>query len=260
MAPKPRIQPTIEDPFQAFIFGEPGIGKSVLIGTGHDDPRLQPGLIIDIDNSISKMKSVCQRVEIDDLMDGKYEVDPTRWTAVRAKSWQDVDDLTGFINDPYEPHNVFRTVVFDSLTRLNFISLRHVVDQAVKANSSRSKYRVEQGDYGVSRNMINLMVATLRDLDINIIYTGHAEVMVDELNKIAQIRPALDGKLSYEVPGILEHSYYMKMRNKQRMLMFQPDSVVRAKARDEWGRLGDELVNPTLPKILDLLWPEEEDK
>jgi hypothetical protein len=106
------------------------------------------------------------------------------------------------------------------------------------------------------------LIRFFRDIDANTIFTASAAEKENVQTKRQQAVPNLTGKLVYEVPGLVDIVAYlgvMEDANEDgdpitiRSLLVQPTGRFMAKARDEEGRLGESIDNPTLPKIMDLL-------
>lgn len=228
------------------VYSPVGHGKTTLLGTASGDPRLTPALILDFEGGVDSIASKITPIEgplSQDLEFGLYT-----W---RVKAWDDF----ATVHDWLLTANPFRLVCIDSLSEANYL-----LNQTVLAKASRSDPRhdpdvLEQMDYQRSAVWMRRLVRAYRDLDCHVVMTALAQDVQDPISREFEYRPSLTGKLAIEVPAMFSIVGYLGLVGDkgERHLFTQPRGRFVAKDRSEGGRLGGDLSNPTLPKILDLL-------
>jgi hypothetical protein len=253
-----RVLPKVENPLRMILFGPPGIGKTVFFGTGVEDPRVSPMLILDYDGGMRSIQS--KVVTISTLAELKkvesLNLPQDKAVSFRPKSWNDTEQVLNFlVNQKY-----FRSVVVDSFSELNYQNLAAIVESEKLKGSNRDGDVPQIGDYGKSANQLRKLVRIFRDLEIHSFYTAHVNDVKDELDGTIETRPSFIGKLSVEIPALVDVVGYVQMSRVRgesiRQIRFQPTPRIQAKDRTEGGRLGAILDNPTLPKVLDLIEKE----
>ena len=238
---------------KAMVYGAPGVGKTTLLASGHNDPRLWPGVLLDFEGGTLSVRSRIRRVALSDFVRG-VEPAPGRIDVIRIESWGDFDKVTQRLwND-----DRYKLVAVDSLTEVNYLCQQYVVGEARKRDRTHAEDSVELQDYLRSSNRMRSLIRELRDMPIHTVFAAGLKEDQNPKTKRQQRRPALTGQLGFEVVGLLSivgllDTYENDQGQTARELITYPDDSWIAKDRSEGGLLGDTLHNPTLPKILDLL-------
>jgi hypothetical protein len=226
------------------VYSPVGHGKTSLLGTADQDPRLTPALILDFEGGIDAIRSKVTPLESleDDVESRIYS-----W---RVKGWTDFD----LVHQSLLRVNPFKLVCIDSLSEANYL-LAQTILQKVRATDPRHDPDIlEQMDYQRLAVWMRRLIRAYRDLDCHVVMTALAQDMQDPITRQFEYRPALTGKLSIEAPAMFSVVGYLGVGEKgERHLLTQPFGRFLAKDRSEGGRLKGDLVDPTLPKILDLL-------
>jgi len=257
-----------KDYLRLIEFGPPGTGKTVFIGSGAGDPRVTPGLIIDVEGGVMSIRSKCIRLEnLYDLWGGTKTIERpdirqhpdinSKFVVYKPKTWQEMEDIVALINDPGDKFNIYKSVTVDSLSELNYLNLNSILKAEVLKNPRRDKQMYELQDYGKSANQLRMLVRVFRDMPIHSFYTAFANHLVNNAGQTTDITPSLVGKLAFELPGLVDIVGYLRITRQNgenvREMLWQPDSTLRAKDRSEGGKLGISMVNPNLPEVLDKL-------
>ena len=115
----------------------------------------------------------------------------------------------------------------------------------------------EQRDYLRSAGQMRRLVRFFRDLPIHVFFTASAAWLQDPQTRENKLWPSLTGKLAFEIPGLVEIVGYLAIVENEdkteRWLFTQPSGRFEAKDRTEGGKLGEYIIEPTIPKILDLI-------
>jgi|GEM_PF-5270098 len=233
--------------FTAFIYGFSGSGKTYLARTVLDDPALFPALVCICDRGDLTLKDV---------------IDNEKLVVANTRAIADFNPIFEYLKGR---NNVFKTVIIDNLSELHRSGL---IDQAKRSSQNkdaRTGHEFTQQDYGIVRNQILSVVSNFAlELNINVIFTALASQNTDQVTGITSIEPNLSGKLAFEVPGYCDVVGYLfektpTLRDQKegrtesvRMLQVTQSTNVQA-ARNRGGKLGKEVVNPTLPKIFTMM-------
>lgn len=243
------------------VYGAPGTGKTTLIGTAAGSPALSPGLVLDFEGGLMSIRSKVQHVSVDDLVEelANGEQQPTdTLTAVRIVEWDDVTYLLESLTQTCP----FRFVAVDSLTELNYLNLTTIVGAAEAADARRSGGKIELQDYGQSSTAMRAMIRSIRDLPAHILFTALAAKAPNPRTRVDQDVPSLVGKLTAEACGLVDLVGYATIDDApsagtdieaEYVVAFAPGTRWVAKDRTEGGRLNGDIVNATLPTIIELL-------
>lgn len=232
--------------FKTVIYGDPGIGKTVLTGTILDVPEMNPVIFFDCEGNTDSIWSKCNYV--DDFGPGKEEVSleackSGKLNCIRIKEYPTFERWLNYLET--QTHS-FKTLVVDSFSELDEWSLRYIVKTLPVKRFDKEV--PEFPDY--KKHLIGMKNAfyRMRNLDMNVIATCHAHLE----DKDGVIRPHLTGQARQALPGIFKQVCLMTTRGKDRVLYFQPYGQYLAKDCSEGGVMGERVAEPTFRKLYDL--------
>jgi hypothetical protein len=165
---------------------------------------------------------------------------------------------TRFRDDPTHivtPENVkkYKTLIVDSLSEVQKYCMYQLLGITVGAQRLDVETPApEWAEWGKQAEMIRLMVRTLRDLPMHVIFVCSEQVGEDEKKRRIR-RPNLSGKLAGEVQGFLDTVGYMVLfkgddgANKRR-LYITPGQTFQAKHRLP-GNTVSYIEDPTIAKL-----------
>lgn len=242
-----------EDPRQKFkylnvLFHSPGgHGKTTLIKSATEDPRLYPILVCD-DEGGADLRFA--------------DADPARFTLRKVRSIQDMNELFNYLASGNHP---YKSVAIDSVTDLQKLGLTEFVygsSYAVPKTFEGKVVNVKQAEiqhWGKSHTQVTMLMRFFRDLKMHVFFTTLSQTIKDEITGKITTTVALPGKQADEVPGIPDIVGYLDIvkinGENKRVLKVQPDGKIVAKDRTD--ALGDGvLIEKTggLPKMLDMIW------
>lgn len=224
----------ISDYLSIFVYGPPGVGKTVLAGTSDDSPNTSPVIVADIEGGT---RSIRKRKGID--------VKPIRST-------EDLVELHRQLLTENEGY--YKTCVIDSLTELQKLDMVGIMRELVSRRPDLDVDVPSQREWGKSIEHMRRIVRGFRDLPMNTIFTAHSIAEKDNNNNVTYM-PSLPGKLKMEISGFVDVVGYMTVAVEdgvtvRRIQFAQTQKVI---AKDRTASLGDIVDNPTIPMLWELM-------
>lgn len=222
--------------FNLLVYGDSGVGKTVLAGSASMVEEMCPVLLLDVEGGTMSLKNTYPDVDV-----------------VRIESWRDMQS----VYDPlYDRELPYRTVILDSLTEMQKLSMNTIMRELLNNDPSRDPDVPGMREWGKSTEQIRRLVRGFRDLPTNTIVTALAKQDKDQRTGLTKIQPSLPGKLAAEIPGFLDivAYYYIKVRNDdiKRLLLTQPTETQVAK--DRTGQLPMVVEEPTMRIFADCIF------
>lgn len=220
------------------IYGDPGVGKTILCASASVVEELQPVLLVDAEAgtlSIRKMYPDVDVVKMSNFGDLKY-----------------IRDLLSSGKFPY------KTVILDSISETQDIGMDDILAvQVAKSDRERDEDMPEQSDWGRNRNQIRKMIRAFKNAPCHFIVTALAK----ETDR-GVIKPALAGQSANSVPGQMDEVLYMRVgevpidpqdpkkgKKEVRALLTRAQGKIFAKDRST--TLPDVVIEPTMQILFD---------
>jgi len=189
-----KVQPVSERPqvVNMLVYGDPGVGKTVLAGSASEVEAMSPVLFIDVEGGTMSLRNKYPQVDV-----------------VRVASWS---DMTNVYNDIASSADSYKTIVLDSLTEIQKFSMYNIMRDLVAGDPDRDPDVPGIREWGKNSEQIRRFVRAFRDLSVNTIFTALSATDKDQKTGITLSRPYLSGKLASEVAGFLDIVCYMYIR------------------------------------------------
>ncbi len=189
-----KVQPVSERPqvVNMLVYGDPGVGKTVLAGSASEVEAMSPVLFIDVEGGTMSLRNKYPQVDV-----------------VRVASWS---DMTNVYNDIASSTDSYKTIVLDSLTEIQKFSMYNIMRDLVMGDPDRDPDVPGIREWGKNSEQIRRFVRAFRDLSVNTIFTALSATDKDQKTGITLSRPYLSGKLASEVAGFLDIVCYMYIR------------------------------------------------
>lgn len=229
------------DPYiNALIYGDPGVGKTVLTGSASAVVVMAPVLVIDVEGGTFSLRDRYSDVDV-----------------VRVKRWIDIQNIYGALFDQAKNGVLeYNTLVLDSLSEIQKFSMEQIMAEVVKGDPERDRDVPSVREWGKNLEQIRRLVRAFRDLPLNCLFTALAMNDKDQRSGLITTRPSLSGKMGAEVAGFVDLVSYMYTKIKdgkiERYLLNQPTD--RQVAKDRSGRLPLVLQDPTMQSIHDFIF------
>lgn len=194
MAVASKIRPLQEDQiyWNIMIYGESGIGKTVLAGS--DDRVL---FIAPEDSGTLSAKRHGSKAD--------------KWP---VKSWNDLLEAYEYCYEQIEAGTFpYDWIAIDSLTEMQYMAMQHVLKQVVEENPNRDPDVPAIQDWQRYYIIFEKMVRAFNDLNCNILYTALARKVEDAEGEDFYV-PDIQGKeylLSLKIASLMTSYGHMKM-------------------------------------------------
>jgi AAA domain len=224
------------------VYGEPGVGKTLLGGTALDHTDLRPCLYLDVDGGVTTVRD---RTDLD--------VRQVRSMAQAREIFNTLYDAVDWEAD--EPSLPFRSIIIDTLSELAKLDMRAIMKQVAKDNPKMNAYVPSQREYLISGERVREIVRSYRDLPTHCIFLCHSDDRKDNQNRTTFF-PQFSGRLRHDIAAFIDIVGYMyadldDRGGTERYLQVTKTKTVAAK--DRTNKLGKLVVNPTLPDIWDAI-------
>lgn len=173
-----------QDPFiNMLVYGFPGAGKTVLAGSADVVAEMSPTLFIDVEGGTFSLRKFYPDVQV-----------------VRVKTWRDMQA----VYDSLYRGTEYKTVVLDSLTEIQRLSMYQIMKETVAKDEERDPEVPAVREWGKNGEQTRRMVRAFRDLPMNTIFTCLARVDKDQKTGFNLHKPSLTGKLADEITGYFD--------------------------------------------------------
>lgn len=222
------------------VYGEPGAGKTYLAATAQDHPDMSPLLFLDVEGGTVTIR---KRKDVD---------------VVKVRTMQQVEDIH---NELYKDNTLYyKTVVIDSITELQKLDMRTVMQQQYDKRPDTTDLDVpSQREWGKSGERIRRIIRAYRDLPLNTITTALMGEAHDDSTNITSYFPSMPGKLRGEIPGYFDVVGLLSSKSERRegvdtvVRTLQLAKTLRVVAKDRTASLGSLIENPTIPSMWDVI-------
>lgn len=221
-------------------YGEPGVGKTYLAGTADDSELTSPVLFLDVEGGTQTIRD-------------KPEID-----VLQVRSMGDiVRAYEQLANIPDGEEMPYKTVVIDSLTELQKLDMRELMDalEREKGADRIDKYVPTLQAWGKSGERVRIIIRSFRDLPCNLIATALLAESHDERTGIVTYYPSLPGKLRSEIPGFFDIVCHLRADDEKEgdevkiIRRAQFVKTTRVTAKDRTNRLDHIMEDPTIPSM-----------
>lgn len=215
------------------VYGDPGVGKTVLAGSAVEVPEMNPVIFLDLEGGTLSLRKRFPGVE-----------------KVRIKHFK---DLSKAFNALAKGGHGYKTVVLDSVTEIQKFGMYEIMERTLREDPDRDPDLPGIGEWGKNTEQMRKVIRAFRDLPMNTIFTALARNEKDKKGRTST-KPSLSAKLADEVAGFLDIVVYMYRKEvddvQERCLLTQATDEITAKDRTD--NLPPALKDPTMSILYDL--------
>ena len=242
--------------FNMMIYGEPGEGKTPLLGTVIDVPDMLPALLIDCD---SGTLSVRDKEGLNTLHLPKMAAQLTAQEKRDISPWRALEETYRWLSqDDHE----YKTVMLDGGSEIQRYCELECIAYGIERKSSgdHDPELAELADYRRIHERMKRMYMRFRDIQtkdgrrVNFLATAHEGKAKDDLSGKMFIQPLFIGKatvLISSVFDIIARLTTADVASKKDVKVLVPTISGTARGRDRSGSLGTYIEEPTMSKIAD---------
>lgn len=217
--------------FNMLVYGESGVGKTRLAGSSDAVPEMRRVLFIDVEGGSLTLKSCYPEVDV-----------------LRVKSWSDMQNV---YDELYLNQHGFNTIVIDSLTEIQKMSMDKIMRRRVEENEEADADVPGIREWNINLEQTRKFVRLFRDLPVNTIFTALVKLDKNMRTGATRRKPSLSGKVADEVAAFLDIVVYLYSKevgdeNKRMLLTGQTEDTV---AKDRSNHLPMIIEDPTMETL-----------
>jgi hypothetical protein len=220
------------------VYGESGVGKTRFAGSADMIEAMSPVLLVDAEGGSMTLKSCYPEVDV-----------------VRI---HDTGEINSLYQDLAKGAGQYKTVILDSLTEIQKMSMDDIMRKAVAANSEVDRDVPQIRHWGINKEQTRRIVRAYRDLPMHTIFICLPREVKDRRN-LTVTKPGLGGTLAGEIAGFLDIVLYMYIKvvkGEQTRLMLSTATEGQT-AKDRSDALPGVIENPTMQTIWDYVQGEK---
>lgn len=221
------------------VYGDPGVGKTKLMGTAGDSSETSPMIVADIEAGVITLRN-----------QPNVDVVQIRTIAQFEKLINDLaNDTSGY----------YKCLGIDGITELQKLDMRTVMnDQFAKKPDNTDVDVPSPREWGKSGEHIRRICRAARDLEMHTVFTALEAQETDDQTGITRYFPSIPGKLKNELAGFFDIVGRLEAKN----VPNQPGEVIRylqtakstkVAAKDRFDVLPQVMESPTIPAIWELI-------
>lgn len=154
--------------------------------------------------------------------------------------------------------NRWDIVILDTTTELQYLSLRGVIDEDADGDASRDRLMPHKRDYGKTGEILRMWITNFRSLPMHICFTAHEgteDESDEDSSKWPDIQRAVKNRLCAAV-DIIGRTYHREVKGQVKSVVYFGKHEFW-KTKDRSGKLPNEMRNPSLSRIIELIQGSE---
>lgn len=209
------------------LYGEPGVGKSRLVGTA-------PKLLVLANN-----------------VDEVVGIDNPDATVIEVADYHDLSDAVEYVR--HEGVKKFEWVAFDNATLFQEQGMDQIMAELVAAKPHRDIDRPDKAEYGLNQNRLGRLIRLLIAAPINFVMTAHVMRSLNEQEEDI-ILPAFQGGqglFSQKLCGWMNLVTYMEVRRSKGKFVrvLNTANSGRVQSKDRFDKLARREIDLTVPEL-----------
>lgn len=251
----------LDSPYlRLLVYGMPGSFKTRTVATAAADPRSAPSLMLDSSGNPVSIRNYEHKPDIIQMSTLKDFNDPYNWIADGQK------ESHPFCRE-HQLKPPYKSLIIDQITEVQRMSF-NAQTGADKLGPGDFPSRIGRQEFGNTLQQMTFFARVYFSLPLHVILVAQERVERNEVTGEVSYSPLIWGQSNTEVASYAEAVGRMIHRAKLRpdqvqvmdeveektesVMIFKPSP--RYVAKDQYGALGAYMVDPSIPKILDLIY------
>src|SRR6266404_6819638 len=212
------------------IYGDPGVGKTRLMGTAGDSDLMGPIIIADVEGGVITLRKQknCEVVQI-----------------------RSIDQFEKLVNDLANDTTChYKTFGLDGITELQKLDMDTVMKVAKRDARNPDNVDIDvpsPREWGKSGNRLRRILRTARDLEMHTIFTALEAQETDQQTDVTRFYPSIPGKLKNELSGFFD----VVGRLEAKSVPSKPGEVMRTLQTAKTSRVAAKDRFDVLPQIME---------
>ncbi len=222
------------DHLNIMLYGEPGAGKTWLASTAQNHPLMKNVLFLNVEGGLVTLASRGDIKAIDIVGIEKFK--PTPEMPELPPFSSTLEDVFWKLLRKEGDYADINTVVIDSGTEAQTLSLEKLSAEGKKKNKQRGDDELWLEDYGKSTAQLKRLLRWYRDLPMHVIVTAltqhvYPKTSSGQMGEPTEVRPSFTNKLSVSAMGYVDYLWYIYKDGTGRHILTQEHGKFKAKTR-----------------------------
>ena len=223
------------------FYGDPGTGKTRLIGTAGEDKRLGPMIIADIEGGVITLRKM---------------------KGIEVVQIRTMDQFEKLINElANDTTGYYKSFGCDGITELQKLDMGTVMKQAKLSARNPDNVDIDvpsPREWGKSGERMRRILRAARDLPMHTFFTALEAQETDQQTDVTRFFPSIPGKLKNELSGFFDVVGRLEAKSVpgkpgEVMRTLQTARTTKVAAKDRFDILPQLMENPTIPSMWDLI-------
>lgn len=209
------------------LYGESGVGKTLMTATAAQSDKLAPLLVLDIDgglDSIAHIEGIKYVSAVTEDEGGNKVLNVNLLLSV-------LNELQKPASQRQKAYQDIKTLAIDSVSALRDVAMKEIVDRDTDSGKRVTRYPQIQ-DFGQVTYLVTALGVTLRQLKMHVILTAGMDRITSDSGVVIEAAPMLNPKMRQAVGYAMSYIWLMEQTGQNFRLRTLPLEAYRVKTRN----------------------------